>query len=428
MESFVDGMAQQAEDIAQQARESKTIMFDNFVTLDSKMGKLANAQEQQPKVYTAHTLEQEIRQEFSQHIEEEYQKELTVFAQRSEDKNMTGISNAHSNNGATTGCKVTEVNCAKIDKKDTQWHAQPAEISAENTDWKREALHNRRVQSMKRNLSRETRRADDSLTALHHSKETMESKPGEILVKQNEIQWSTALKGEMHSRHGEMLVLQAKLQGAKTALFNFHIEKFEEQQKELDSYKTKREEYKDEKVNLKRQMQEMRASCGTGLLDVKNSTRCLQLSSDFHTSAKRQQQPHTGQSMQHRQNSSWNEEDREQQQYVKTLHQQLPPSPVSYKTNTLQPCLRKLFLQKTYWKGVVVVWGFVRCNCACANFLCWKSFEREGGCYMFFVLNNSQQQQQPVGVSSRSQREDGSDGSEVKRDSTTDRVEGGIVA
>jgi len=46
---------------------------------------------------------------------------------------------------------------------------------------------------------------------------------------------------------------------------------------------------------------------------------------------------------------------------------------------------------------------------------------------MFFALNNSQQQQ-PVGVSSRSQREDGSDGSEVKRDSTTDRVEGGIVA
>jgi hypothetical protein len=258
-------------------------MFDNFVALDSKMGKLANAQEQQAKLYTAHTLKQEIRQEFSQHIEEEYQKELTVFAQRSEDKNMTGISNAHSNNGATTGCKVFEVNCAKIDKKDTQWHAQPAEISAENTDWKRKALHNRRVQSMQRNLSRETRRADDSLTALHHSKETMESKPGEILVKQNEIQWSTALKGEMHSRHGEMLVLQAKLQGAKTALFNFHKEKFEEQQKELDSYKTKREEYKDEKVNLKRQMQEMRASCGTGLLDVKNSTRCLQLSSDFNT-------------------------------------------------------------------------------------------------------------------------------------------------
>jgi hypothetical protein len=254
----------------QQQAEAMEAMVIGQESLEKKMGKLANAQEQQAKLYTSHTLKQEIRQEFSQHIEEEYQKELTVFAQRSEDKNMTGINNAHSNNGATTGCKVTEVNCVEIDKKDTQWHAQPAEISAENTDWKREALHNRRVQSMQRNLSRETRRADDSLTALHRSKETMESKPGEILVKQNEIQWSTALKGEMHSRHGEMLVLQAKLQGAKTALFNFHIEKFDEQQKELDSYKTKREEYKNEKVNLKRQMQEMRASCGTGLLDVKN--------------------------------------------------------------------------------------------------------------------------------------------------------------
>jgi len=158
MESFVDGMSQQVEDIAKQARESKAILFDNFGALDSKMGELANAQEQQAKLYTAHTLEQEIRQECSQHIEEEYQKELTVFAQRSEDKNMTGISNAHSNNGATTGCKVTEVNCAEIDKKDTQWHAQPAEISAENTDWKREALHNRRVPSVQRNLTRETRR------------------------------------------------------------------------------------------------------------------------------------------------------------------------------------------------------------------------------------------------------------------------------
>jgi hypothetical protein len=204
-----------------------------------------------------------------------------------------------------------------------------------------------------------------------------------------------------------MLVLQAKLQGAKTALFNFHIEKFEEQQKELDSYKTKREEYKNEKVNLKRQMQEMRASCGTGLLDVKNSTQCLQLSSDFNTSAKRQQQPHTRtqQSMQHRQNSSWKEEDSEQQQYVKTIHQQLPPSPVSYKTNTLQPCLRKLFLQKTYWKGVVVVWGFVRCICASANSLCRKSFEREGGCCMFFALSRSQQQQ-PAAAASKSQQQE----------------------
>ncbi len=56
MESFVDGMVQEAEDIAQQARESKAILFDNFVALDSKLGELANAQEQQAKLYTAHTL------------------------------------------------------------------------------------------------------------------------------------------------------------------------------------------------------------------------------------------------------------------------------------------------------------------------------------------------------------------------------------
>jgi hypothetical protein len=43
MESFVDGMSQQAEDIAQESRESKAIMFDNFVALDSKMGHLADA-------------------------------------------------------------------------------------------------------------------------------------------------------------------------------------------------------------------------------------------------------------------------------------------------------------------------------------------------------------------------------------------------
>ncbi len=35
--------------------------------------------------------------------------------------------------------------------------------------------------------------------------------------------------------------------------------------------------------------QEMRVSYGTGLLDLKHSTRCLQLSSDFDTSAQRQQ-------------------------------------------------------------------------------------------------------------------------------------------
>ena len=36
---------------------------------------------------------------------------------------------------------------------------------------------------------------------------------------------------------------------------------------------------------MKRQMQEMQVSSGTGLLDLEHSTRCRQLSSDFDTSA-----------------------------------------------------------------------------------------------------------------------------------------------
>jgi hypothetical protein len=82
-------------------------------------------------------------------------------------------------------------------------------------------------------------------------------------------------------------VVKNKLQGAKMELLNFQKEKFEEQQKELDSYKTKMEEYEDEKENLTGQIQEMRVSSGTGLLDLENSTRCLQLGSDFDTSTKR---------------------------------------------------------------------------------------------------------------------------------------------
>ena len=66
-------------------------------------------------------------------------------------------------------------------------------------------------------------------------------------------------------------------------LLNFQKEKFEEQQKKLYSYKTKIQEYKDEKVNLNRQMQEMRVSSGTGLFHLENSTRCLQLRSNFDT-------------------------------------------------------------------------------------------------------------------------------------------------
>jgi hypothetical protein len=117
--------------------------------------------------------------------------------------------------------------------------------------------------------------------------------------------------------------------------------------------------------------QEMRVSYGTGLLDLKHSTRCLQLSSEIDTSAQRQQKPdtRTQQSMQNRHNSSRKEES-EQQQDVKTVHQQLPSSPVCFKSNTLLPCLLKLFFQKAYGKGGLSVWGYVRYRCASANSLC----------------------------------------------------------
>jgi hypothetical protein len=130
------------------------------------------------------------------------------------------------------------------------------------------------------------------------------------------------------------------------------------------TYKTKMEEYKDEKVILKRQMPEIQVSSGTGLLDLEHSTRCRQLRSDFDTSSKGQERPHTRtqQSMQNRQNSSRMEEESEQELDANALHQKLPSSFVCYKTNTLQSCLRKLFLQKAYWKGGVSVWGFVHCS------------------------------------------------------------------
>jgi len=72
------------------------------------------------------------------------------------------------------------------------------------------------------------------------------------------------------------------------------------------TYKTKMEEYKDEKVTSKRQMQEMQVSY----------TR-------------------TQQSKQNRQNSSRMEEESEQEQDANVLHQFLPSSLVCYKTNTL---------------------------------------------------------------------------------------------
>ena len=101
---------------------------------------------------------------------------------------------------------------------------------------------------------RETKRSDDSLTPLHHLKEERESTEGELLALKNELQGSTALKAEMDSQHDEILALQDNLQGATTALLDFQNrsrEKFEEQQQELESSKTKMEEYKDETVILK---------------------------------------------------------------------------------------------------------------------------------------------------------------------------------
>ena len=82
----------------------------------------------------------------------------------------------------------------------------------------------------------------------------------------------------MESKQGEILALKDNLQRAKTALLghqNRSREKFEEQQKEMESYKTKMDAYKDETVSLKRQIQEMRVAFGSGLLDLTNSIRRL---------------------------------------------------------------------------------------------------------------------------------------------------------
>ena len=84
---------------------------------------------------------------------------------------------------------------------------------------------------MKRNLTRETRRADDSLKVLQYVKSEMQKKQREILALQNELQ--KALKKEMDSKSGEILALQDKLQGSKTVLLDYQNRsraKFEEQQ------------------------------------------------------------------------------------------------------------------------------------------------------------------------------------------------------
>ncbi len=107
-------------------------------------------------------------------------------------------------------CSQTMESSTAADEKDTRVYAQSVDISAEGADCKRgarfpspasatpaERANIKRVKSMKGNLTRETRRSDNSLTTLHH------------------------LKEEMESKHGEILALQDKLQGAKTALLNF---------------------------------------------------------------------------------------------------------------------------------------------------------------------------------------------------------------
>ena len=82
-------------------------------------------------------------------------------------------------------------------------------------------------------------------------------------------------------------------------------EKFEDPRKELESSKTKMTGYTNEKVNVKRQIQEMRVSSGTGLINLENSTRCLELRSNFDNTAKRQEKPHnrTQESRRNRENN-----------------------------------------------------------------------------------------------------------------------------
>lgn len=116
---------------------------------------------------------------------------------------------------------------------------------------------------------RETKRSDDSLTVLHHLKEEMESKEGELLALKNEVQGSTALKAEMDSQHGEILALQDNLQGATTALLDFRNrsrENFAEQQQELELYKTKMTELQCEKEAQHDRIHS--GGYGTGLLQV----------------------------------------------------------------------------------------------------------------------------------------------------------------
>lgn len=87
-------------------------------------------------------------------------------------------------------------------------------------------------------------------------------------------------------------------------------EKYEEQRKELESSKTKMEGCTDENVNVKREIQEMRVSSGTGLINLENSSGCLELNSNFDNMSKRQERPHNRpqQSVRNRENNSLKEQ------------------------------------------------------------------------------------------------------------------------
>ncbi len=138
----------------------------------------------------------------------------------------------------------------------------------------------------------------------------------------------------MESNHGEILALQDKLQGSKTELLNVHKEKFEEQpwQRNWNRIRLRWKRIKMRRWTWRDKCRKCKLlPPGTGLLDLENSTRCRQLSSDFYTSVKRQRRPHTRtqQSMQNRQNNSRKEEESEKEEDTNAVHQQLPSSEVT---------------------------------------------------------------------------------------------------
>ena len=78
----------------------------------------------------------------------------------------------------------------------------------------------------------------------------------------------------------------------------------------MESSKAKMEGCTDENVNVKREMQEMRVSSGVGIINLENSSGCLELNSNFDKMTKRQERPHNRpqQSMWNRENNSLKEQ------------------------------------------------------------------------------------------------------------------------